>query len=174
MMFSIIFGNSAMAYDSQDEVTQSDINALINYAKSKNSNSNVVVWYASGTLRCCVYDCTVKYNSTNSKLTLLNCKDSYYTQDGSTLKNSVAASNGNSFFVKNIIYSNSDFYDDDGNVVFPPPPETESGLGAITTELLMTVLAELKPIILGLIVSLVGFLAFRKAWNWVLANCRAG
>lgn len=66
-------------------------------------------------------------------------------------------------------------YDESGNVVFSPPPApVVRGLEGITTELLMMILTELKPILLGLAVSVIGFLAFRKAWNWVLANCRAG
>lgn len=77
-----------------------------------------------------------------------------------------------------IISSSHTIYDSSGNVVFqvaPPvqPTQTAAPVGAVqgvTTEMMMQVLAELKPIILGLIVSVVGFVAFRKAWTWVLTN----
>lgn len=116
------FGSVGYAYSSKDEVTQSDINNMVSYLEGISSSSdNIVVYYKGGYLVGNVFNCSTSYSSGSIKLT--NCTKKYSTSDGMTISLSGTGSNANSFAPSDIFYSTSDFYDDNGNVVFPLPPE---------------------------------------------------
>lgn len=83
------------------------------------------------------------------------------------------------FYFNDISKSSFNVKDENGNVVFSlsPPveyPILQPGLEGITTEFLLMMLQELKPIVLVLLVAVIGFLAFRKAWNWLVVQFSRG
>lgn len=121
------------------------------------------------------------YFSVTGGMYTINYTDKYVSgtiSDDNTVSLSGYGRNGGKFSnpisLSSVSASNFDIFDNNGSVVFPPPLQVVPGLEGITTELLLAVLTELKPIILGLIVLVVGFIAFRKAWNWVLTTFSHG
>lgn len=181
LVCTVFFGcgvTSALAFksgDTIDGITLDFSNSDSSYVDYI-SSCNYVAVMSNGNVYFSKYPFTVK----PSYFYLYYGGDSNYLYYRSDIKSiSRASSNTIYYSSSEFTYANHDICDvDTGDVFFsvaPPviPTPTTAPAGAtvgVTTEMLLGVLAELKPIILGLIVSVVGFVAFRKAWNWVLTN----
>lgn len=136
------------------------------------------------------YDNYISFGTSDDLLLLHNGTSFYVNSSDGMLKDgkwyrvnrstgssgTISSFNSYPFNISNVVSCSVDIYDESGRKVFPPPPvpTPTPGLEGITTSLLMMILSEMKPILLGLAVSVIGFLAFRKAWNWLLQNLRTG